>query len=191
MARTNYVKGKSTEDLLNMDYDAFSTLTAPELRQVVSRLADTANKRLKRFGKTVTPATLQAKRGGGRFSTKGKNIAQLRAEYARVRAFLQNPTSTKKGYEKLKEDLKKQGINLGGYSEVFWRLYHNLEEVDPGFKALTPSDRMRIIEAELEAHPEFTEEEHIENLLHRMESQYEDIQQQRRKVDFSDFFEPT
>ena len=193
MARRSYVKGKSTEDLLNMGYDAFMTLSPAELRQVVSRLSDTANKRLKRLGKTATPATEQAKRSGGKFSTKGKNVSQLRTEYARVRAFLENPTSTKAGYEKLKEEMKKQGADVNGLGDeaMLWSIINKLSELDPNFKRLPPSDRKRIVEAELEAHPEYTEEEHLEYLLEKLKVLYEDKQREREDVDLSDFFEPT
>lgn len=193
MAKRNYVKGKSTEDLLNMGWDAFSVLSPTELRQVVSRLADAANKRLKRLGTTVTPATEQAKRGGGKFTTKGKDFTELKAEFVRVRAFLVNPTSTKKGYEKLKEEMKKQGVDSDKFEEdelaMFWRLYHRLEESDSSFKSLPPSEKRRIIQAELDANPGLSEEEHMRNLLNRMVSDYEQQQSKRRNIDLSDFFE--
>ena len=194
MANRSYVKGKSTKDLLNMGWDAFNALKPSELRQVVSRLADAGNKRLKRLGKTVTPATEQVKRSGGKFTTKGKDEMQLRTEYARIRAFLENPTSTKAGYEKLKKEMKDKGFDPGGLGDdeaMLWRLYNRLSELDPNFKKLPPSDRKRIIEAELELHPEFTEEEHLEYLLNMMKETYEDLQRERQDIDLSDFFETT
>lgn len=194
MARRSYVKGKSTKDLLNMGYDAFNALTPSELRQTVSRLADAGNKRLKRLGKTVTPATEQAKRSGGKFSTKGKNEMQLRTEYARIRAFLENPTSTKAGYEKLKKEMKDKGFDPGGLGDdeaMLWRLYNKLSELDPNFRKLPPSDRKRIIQAELEAFPEMTEEEHLQHLLNGMRTAYEGFQRDREDIDLSDFFETT
>lgn len=192
MARRGYVKGKSVQDLLKMGYDEFINLTESELRQVTGRMADAANKRLKRMGKTKTPATIQAARSGGKFSTKGKDMSQLRAEYARVRAFLENPTSTKKGYEKMKKQVEEE---TGGdeipqeRAEGFWDVYKRLSESDPKFKKLPPSDRIRAVQREMEAHPGLSVEQHMKNIQREMEAEYERQQEERSKVDFSDFFE--
>lgn len=191
MARRGYVKGKSVQDLLKMGYDEFIHLTGSELRQVTGRMADAANKRLKRMGKTKTPAVMQAERSGGKFSTKGKDIDQLRAEYARVRAFLENPSSTKKGYEKLKKEM---GNEVGDEipqerAEGFWDVYRRLSEIDPKFKKLPPSDRIRAVQREMEARPDQSVEQHMKNIQREMEAEYERQQEERSKVDFSDFFE--
>lgn len=193
MARRGYVKGKSVQDLLKMGYDEFIHLTESELRQVTGRMADAANKRLKRMGKTKTPATMQAERSGGKFSTKGKDMDQLRSEYARVRAFLENPTSTKKGYEKTKKDVEDEaggGEKIPQESmEAFWDVYRRLSEIDPKFKMMPPSDRIRAVQREMEAHPDQSVEQHMKNIQREMEAEYERQQEERSKVDFSESFE--
>lgn len=99
MSRRSYVKGKSTDSLLNMSLREFAGLTKTELRQVVSRLADTANKRFARVvgSKYESLAARQVIESGGKFSTRGKGLEELQAEYMRVRDFLKSPTSTIKG----------------------------------------------------------------------------------------------
>lgn len=99
MNRRNFAKGKSTDSLLNISLREFAGLTKTQLRQVVSRIADTANKRLARVlgSKYESLAARQAMESGGKFSTRGKDLEELRAEYMRVRDFLKSPTSTIKG----------------------------------------------------------------------------------------------
>lgn len=99
MSRRSYVKGKSTDSLLNMSLREFAGLTKTQLRQVVSRLADTANKRFARVvgSKYESLAARQVIESGGKFTTRGKGLEELQAEYMRVRDFLKSPTSTIKG----------------------------------------------------------------------------------------------
>ena len=99
MSRRSYVKGKSTDSLLNMSLREFAGLGKTQLRQVVSRLADTANKRFARVvgSKYESFAARQVIESGGKFTTRGKGLEELQAEYMRVRDFLKSPTSTIKG----------------------------------------------------------------------------------------------
>lgn len=122
-----------------MDFDELASLNVRDLREVVARMADTANKRLSRLSGQTTPATMQAERGGGRFSTRGKSLNQLRTEYTRARAFLNAQTSTITGVREWKSNVNKaleeSGIRLNEDEETqFWdiykRIYHNHSVVD-------------------------------------------------------------
>lgn len=99
MSNRNFVKGKSTDSLLNMTLREFAGLAKTQLRQVVSRLADTANKRFVRVAgsKYESLAARKVMESGGKFTTRGKGLEELQAEYMRVRDFLKSPTSTIKG----------------------------------------------------------------------------------------------
>lgn len=99
MSSRSFVKGRSTDSLLNMSLREFAGLNKTQLRQVVSRLSDTANKRFNRVvgSKYESLAARQVMESGGKFSTRGKGIEELQAEYMRVRDFLKSPTSTIKG----------------------------------------------------------------------------------------------
>ena len=99
LSRKSFVKGRSTDSLLNMSLREFAGLAKTQLRQVVSRLADTANKRFARVSgsKYESLAARQVVESGGKFSTRGKGLEELQAEYMRVRDFLKSPTSTIKG----------------------------------------------------------------------------------------------
>jgi hypothetical protein len=134
----SYVAGKSSKNLSSVGYSDFNKMTKAELRAVVSRLADTANKRVARMKRAgiSTPALRHAEMSGGKFSTKGKDINALRAEYARVKGFLEAKTSTQSGWREVKKntitELKKQGINVTQKDfDRLWETYEKLKEVSP------------------------------------------------------------
>lgn len=92
---------KSIGQLTRLHANTVNKMNTITLRAVVQKMASAANKRVKRIkSKGIsTPATREAERVG-KFSTKGKNINELRAEYKRIKAFLKSPSSTIKGYKK-------------------------------------------------------------------------------------------
>ena len=106
MSSKSFVKGRSSKSLLNMSMREFAGLTKTQLRQVVSRLADTANKRTKQLQKSGVEslAARQVSQSGGKFSSRGKGIDELRAEYLREKFFLTSPTSTVKGAREVEKD---------------------------------------------------------------------------------------
>lgn len=97
------------QDIMKMGIDEFSHLSKTELRQAVSRLADAANKRLKRLSKSdvVSPAYMEAMDNGNKFSTRGKSEIELQIEFRRVSNFLQDKTSTIKGSREYMEETRK------------------------------------------------------------------------------------
>lgn len=105
------VEGKSIETLLKNGSAHLHQYTESNLRAIVTRLSSAANKRLKRAGdQSDSPAVLEVARSGGKFSSKGKDHEGLKQEFLRIKAFLQDPTSTKAGWEKVKrEAVKKAG----------------------------------------------------------------------------------
>lgn len=119
MSRKNRFKGYSINDIINISFDEFASLNKSELRQAVSRLASTANKRLQRLSKNdlVSPAQIEANESGGKFSTKGKSELELQVEYRRVSNFLTQRTSTVTGARQMEEETrqvlaKQYGIEL-------------------------------------------------------------------------------
>lgn len=116
----SFVLGKSTGDILNVDFNEWNQWGERELRQVVSRLADTANKRVKSLqAKGENPPVLGRytdDKGQVRFSTKDKNFNQLKSEYARLKDFLEDETSSLKGWQEVRqksiEGLKEKGIDI-------------------------------------------------------------------------------
>ena len=142
MARTykqpSLVSGMTIQDILNMDNKTFNSLNTSDMRKVVGRLVSAGNKRLRSFERAgeSSPATRHVEKSGGVFSTKGKDLNALRAEYTRTKNFLQAKTGTRKGWKQVKKEitagLKKQGVEMteNQFNDV-WKAYEDLKELSP------------------------------------------------------------
>lgn len=134
----SFVSGKSIKDILNMAIDTFNKLNVSDLRKVVGRLVSAGNKRLRSFEKAgeSSPATRHVMKSGGAFSTKGKNLNALRAEFTRAKNFLLAKTGTRKGWKQVKNEtiagLKKHGVEMteSQFNDV-WKAYEELKELSP------------------------------------------------------------
>ena len=86
------VSGISISDILSMDNATFDSLGEKPLRMIVGRLVSAGNKRLRNFEKKqeTSPAERYVMEHGGMFSTKGKNLNALRAEFKRAKDFLES-----------------------------------------------------------------------------------------------------
>lgn len=137
-SRKSIVAGKSIQDILNIDNYVFNRLSAFDLRQYVSRLASAANKRLRRLenNRANTPAYRQVMRSGGNFSTRGKNLNELRAEFVRAKNFLEAKSSTVSGWKKTVkgtiDKLHEKGVDITPDEfDQLWSVYEELKELDP------------------------------------------------------------
>lgn len=132
------VSGMTVQDILNMDNATFNKLTESEMRKVVGRLVSAGNKRLRSFERAgeSSPATRHVERSGGVFSTKGKDLNALRAEYTRAKNFMQAKTGSRKGWTKTRretiEGLHKRGVEMSEKQfEKVWKAYEDLKELSP------------------------------------------------------------
>ena len=132
------VSGMSVQDILNMDINTFNKLNTSDLRKVVGRLVSAGNKRLRSFERAgeSSPATRHVAKSGGAFSTKGKDLNALRAEYTRAKNFMQAKTGTRKGWKQVKKEtiqgLKKQGVEMSeNQFDDVWKAYEDLKELSP------------------------------------------------------------
>ena len=132
------VSGMTIQDILNMDINTFNKLNTSDMRKVVGRLVSAGNKRLRSFERAgeSSPATRHVEKSGGVFSTRGKDLNALRAEYTRAKNFLQAKTGTRKGWKQVKNEtisgLKKQGVEMteSQFNDV-WTAYEDLKELSP------------------------------------------------------------
>ena len=133
------VSGLSVNDILDMDIKEFNSLKESDLRKIVGRLVSAGNKRLRYFERNgeKSPATRYINKSGGPFSTKGKDLNALRAEYVRAKDFLQSKTGTMRGWKKVKNDTintlkEKYKINMTDdqWDDV-WETYEKLKEESP------------------------------------------------------------
>lgn len=129
----------TAKQILAMDEKQWLQLSEQEMRKATKILVDVATKRVKRLEQQIpklgaSPALATVDRGG-KFTTKGKNLNQLRQEFMRVKGFLQNYESTVKGFKKVKkqtvEKLKKGGVIISPENESrMWNIYRKYAELD-------------------------------------------------------------
>ena len=121
MARKRVTQGKTIEDLLKIDMAALQDYTISEQREIVSRLASAANKRLKGLeSKGIeTPATIKLKMSGGKISVRGKSEEDLFIELYRARQFLRSKTSTRAGWKNVEKGVKK-ATKLQRYRYIYY-----------------------------------------------------------------------
>lgn len=136
--KPSLVSGMSVQDILNMDIETFNKLNTSDLRKVVGRLVSAGNKRLRSFERAgeSSPATRHVEKSGGAFSTKGKDLNALRAEYTRAKNFMQSKTGTRKGWKQVKKEtiqgLRKYGVEMSeSQFENVWTAYEDLKEISP------------------------------------------------------------
>ena len=100
MSKKFTVEGKTVDDLIRSGRNV-GRMTEGTLRQIVTRLASAANKRLRRAEQANldSPAVKGAMDSGGKFTAKGKGLEGLKAEFVRLKTFLQDKTSTIKGWQ--------------------------------------------------------------------------------------------
>lgn len=138
MKKNSIVSGKSVKDILAMDNRTFNRLTESELRKVVGRLVSAGNKRLRSFEKSreSSPATRYIEKSGGKFSTRGKDLNALRAEFARAKGFFESKTGSRLEWKKVQKETKK-GLEKAGVdvdpenANKMWKAYERLKEVNP------------------------------------------------------------
>lgn len=140
------VKGLSIDDIMNKDWNDLAKLNLADLKALTQRLVSASNKRLKRLESSnvgdYSGALQGRKKSGGKFSTKGKNINELRSEFRKAKSFLKSKTSTITGTRKVINTMSKKitgsGLDkIGGFRSErtykrFWNLYHQLEQTQSG-----------------------------------------------------------
>lgn len=128
-----------------------------DLRKITLQAASAANKRYRRLSTSdighYSPAVKAAQKGGGAkidtppFSTKGKNLNQLRNEFKRIRQFMTDKTSTTRGFNKYKaETYKRLGGDFGESIQkerAFWRTYHKYIEAKPNAERVQSSTQVQ------------------------------------------------
>lgn len=134
----SYVSGLSVDDIMNLPGEEFNKLNLSDMRKVVSRLVSAGNKRIRRLEKAdLHPTVLDSlAKSGGKFSTKGKNLNQLRAEFVRAKQFLSKETSSVTGYKKVLKEISKKyaekGIKISAKGiEKMWSIYARLKDLNP------------------------------------------------------------
>lgn len=174
--RNRVTTGLSVKDIMKMDMNKFDTYSLKEQREIVSRLASAANKRLKKFEEKgiVNPATLHMRLEGGKISVKNKDIDALKEEYFRAKKFLSSKFSTQKGYKEYTKKLDKalrtdiKGISKGmdyslAYATAF-SYYDLIQELSPKIQNI--KDKYTITEKIAEYMQQGNNEQEIFNKIY-------------------------
>lgn len=195
----SYVSGLSVNDILNLPGEEFNKLNLSDMRKVVSRLVSAGNKRIRRLEKAdLHPTILDTlAKSGGKFSTKGKNLNQLRAEFVRAKQFLSKETSTVTGYKKvLKEIAKKyaeKGVNISTKGiEKMWSIYARLKDLNPTIAGKNMKySVLNEISNYITTKPGVTVDDAVNALKDVAQKTYEEMEGERNRGEsVSDFFEP-
>ena len=164
-------------ELINLDINDVQRLKRADLAKVVSQLSAAANKRVKRLSQTavgeLSPAYQRALQHG-KFGAAGKNINQLRNEYAEVRNFLKLKTSSVSGWKKVRKNTENRlGSKFTSVDQEkrFWRAYRQLEADNYGaVHAVGSTESQRLLRQEMEQN---TSEDLIDRMLDRLDEEYE------------------
>lgn len=186
---------KKWEQLMNIGIEEFNQLTEPELRKVVVALNRTANQRMRRARAkgVLTPAQWNVQARGGTFTTRGKNLNQLRAAFREVSNFLGSKTSTMTGYKQViketVEKLKERGVEASPQTVAnTFSVYEELKARDPWIQ--NRAFKYSILQ-EIESLPEnMSMEDKILEMQERLETLYDEATDINRGFDseVSDYF---
>ena len=197
--------GKSVNDLVHLSATEIKGYDRDNLAKIVTKLDSAANKRLVRLEKAgySTPAMRAAKIDNGqRFSVKGKNLKQLRAQYIQVSNFLKSETSTKKGYKRFLKNIQKAfndrgdkidakgDIDTQDFKQKETKIYDWLKEKSPiieesGYKY----EAMKII-SDFVNQDNLSESAIKKRMTKWIKKTYEE-EQRRKYIDTSNFFDIT
>lgn len=135
----------TTKDILNIDPSIIYSLNKKDMLVVTNKIVATANRRIRNLKKDdvgiLSPAlTSVSKRGG--FSTKNKNLSQLRNEFKQVKSFLEKKSSTIQGFKKIRKKIYSKIVDSDEsyytpfddleQEKRFWELYRRIEEEQKG-----------------------------------------------------------
>lgn len=183
------------KQLIDLDITDVQRMNRRELAAVVSTLASTANKRLKRLELSdvgeLSPAYQQAQKRGQRFSVAGKSVNQLRNEYKAVTQFLKRETSTISGWKKVrKETYSRIGgdFTSAAQEKRFWKAYRKLASDEYGaVKSYGSTETQRLLRQEVVQGGRRSIDDLMETMISRLDEEYEKQQSSLYGQEFDDY----
>lgn len=156
------IKGLKISDIMDLSWERLNNLTLDEMRQLTGRLVSASNKRIRRLSKTTRGTSAFAyqyiEERGRMFSTRGKDINQLRTEFKSAKQFLNMKTSTVKGWKKYRTEMEKR-TGYATYNESsewsestwkkYWKVYRRFNEIHGGTFRKGDSDRIQTMLTEI------------------------------------------
>lgn len=187
--KPSIVAGKSVDAILSMPQIELSKLNRSEMAKVVGRLVSAGNKRIRRLQTdkdksfALRPLTNPKTGDVEMFSTKGKDLKELQKEYVKIKNFMQNKTSTLKGWKEVKKDikssLKEKGVEFDDDKwSGFFDTYGKLSELDPIYRT-----KMYKYNLMGEIATEIDNGKDGEELLDEMEGRLKDIYEEQQEYE--------
>ena len=134
-------------------------------------------------------------KSGGKFSTRGKTVNQLRTEFIRARDFLKMKTSTQKGYERVKQDFfdrveatTAQKISLSDDElNKFWRIFDKTESDIAPFVTGSQQGQKLVFDIFIKNN-NMSEEDLIKKIYQKFDVYYEEQEELNDYAGTSDFY---
>ena len=129
------MKRATLKDIQNTSTMDTNNMNIKQLRNLVSNAADIANKRIQRlqgseWGKNSIALQKWEDAGSKPFSTKGKNAGQLKAEFKRVKNFLESKTGSISGQKQERKKIERmigRKFKTPEEEKKFWEGYRAYE----------------------------------------------------------------
>lgn len=143
MPRSRIATGMSINDIMKMSMSRFEEYTPIQQREITSRLASAANKRLRTLQKSdiENPATIRLNMSGGKLSVRGKTGDELKQEFFRARQFLQSKFSKKSEWKKFEKKINENYDNRENMGLAF-SYFDILQETDPNISMIREKYRL-------------------------------------------------
>lgn len=184
------VKGKSTEDILGLDFEEINKLKRSDLALITSRLNSTANKRLKRLEEKGYDVSKYEK-----FSVKNKSTNELRNELKRVKNFLNMETSSLRKRKKIERKTAKRLEISVSKNKDFWKAYEEFYDKNYALMESVKNGSDRVIEIIKEEmiENERPKKEVFKEIMKDLQNQYEKEfkeweEEYVDEIDISEFF---
>lgn len=202
MARQR-IKGISTSQILSMPMSQFEKYTPQQQREIVSKLASAANKRLSTFQRKgiVNPATLRMEMSGGKASVRGKTGEALKNELFRTKQFLKSDFSTQTGWKKFQSKVREgfekstrieKGMKRDKSIDLAFSYYDVLSDTNPNITA--NRDKYKIVGEIADILEDTMDFEEVAELINKyLESEYAEEQERANtySTSFTDWLEDT
>lgn len=193
------------KDLANLTNTEFNKLTRADLAKAVQQTNTTIKRRLATMGKSgigMSPAERAIRKVNSPegeqpidWTTRGKNVNELRSDLARNLNFLSSETGTAAGWKSVRADtiqaLSKKGVTLSDEQfDNFFDAYEKLKELDPkaslrAIKYKTMDELAGVIESGLTNAQELSQDEideRINDIVTDIQERIDEIYKQEQAV---------
>lgn len=194
------VKGLKISDIVSMDWEQLNKLSTSDLKSLTNRLVSASNKRIRRLEKTERGkssfAYQSVEERGRKFSTRGKNVNQLKQEFKLAKQFLGYKTSTVKGWKEYRTKVEQRtGYATEGESvnwsertwSKYWKVYRRFEETHGGTYKKGDSDRIQQMLTEIMKSSD--KRKSADSFQKMIEDEYQDMYESEEYDDIDDYFD--